>query len=515
MNNSKINKKIALIIMDGWGHSDIKENNAIFLGHTPNYDKYLKEYPHAFLEASGLSVGLPMGQMGNSEIGHTTIGAGSPIDTDLVIIEKSINDGSFFENKAFVNLIKHVKENNSKVHLIGLLSDGGVHSHNTHIYAFLKMCKMFDLKKEQVVLHIFTDARDVAPKTAVKYIKELEDKMHEYSVGVIGSFGGRYFGMDRAGNEDRIKMVTDILFDAKGIEINLHKESLIDYINRQYKEKDDTGKIDEYLEHHLCVYNENDHFKIEKNDGVFFFNFRADRAKQLTNKILEKESELNLNFVSMTRYGEDIKTNIAFSPCEIETTLGIELSKNNITHAHISESEKFPHVTFFMNGQSDIVQEGEKHIKVNSRTDIKTHDEAPEMMAKEIVDEAIAALADHDVLIINFPNADIVGHTGNIDAIIKAVEAVDSECGRLTEYMISIGGICLITADHGNAETMIDENGNKHVAHTINKVPCIITDKNIQIKNEGTLADIAPTILHLCGLNKTDKMKGESLILRN
>ena len=507
-------RKVALIIMDGWGMGEENEKNAIHMAKTPFFDHALRTYPHAFLEASGLAVGLPEGQMGNSEIGHTTIGAGSAIDTDLVMIEKAIKDTSFFENEAFLRLVNHAKTHNSKIHMIGLLSDGGVHSHNTHIYAFLKLAKDQGLNKDQVVLHIFTDGRDVSGGTAIKYIRELETEM-EKTVGVIGSFGGRYYGMDRAGNHERIEDVTNILFKAEGNVLNLHEKSIADFIQNEYDEKDPTGKIDEYFEHYLCIHDHENPKKyiIDKNDGIFFFNFRADRAKQLTKAILDKQEEYNLHFVSMAKYGEDLITDVAFTPAAIVTTLGKELSKRGVKHAHISESEKFPHVTFFMNGQSDIVQEGEMQQKIESRTDVKTHDEAPEMKSKEIVDAAIAALKDHDVVIINFPNTDVVGHTGNIEAVITAAETVDMQTKRLAEYVESVGGISLITADHGNAEVMIDADGAKHVAHTTNLVPFILTDVNVEIvRPVGTLADIAPTILKLCDIENVEEMSGKSIL---
>lgn len=513
-------QKVALIIMDGWGHTADTEYNAIHQAHTPFFDYMWATYPHALLEASGLAVGLPDGQMGNSEIGHTTIGAGSSIDTDLVVIEKAIRDGSFFTNTAFLQLVNHAKEHNAKIHMIGLLSDGGVHSHNTHVYAFLKFAAEQGLKKEQVVLHVFTDGRDTAPKTASSYLRDLISEMDK-TVGVIGSFGGRYFGMDRAGNHDRIQTVIDILFEGKGKSINIHEMSLPDFMDKQYVEVDPTGKIDEYLEHHIYTHHDGTdaqaeitQYLVEKHDGIFFFNFRADRAKQLTTEILKKREELDLLFVSMTQYGEDIDTVVAFAPAKIETSLGKELSARGVSHAHISESEKFPHVTFFMNGQSDRTEIGELHVKIDSRTDVATHDQAPEMKAKEIVDAGLEALKTHDFLVVNFPNADVVGHTGNIDAIIKAVETVDTECKRLVEGVIAMGGVAIITADHGNAEVVVDKvTGDKHTAHTTNPVPCIVTLSGVTLRQDGnTLADLAPTVLQLFGLPETSKMKGKGLV---
>lgn len=518
-------KKTALIIMDGWGYSSTAEHNGIHQAHTPFFDHAWNTYPHTLLEASGLAVGLPEGQMGNSEIGHTTIGAGSAIDTDLVTIEKAIQDGSFFDNVAFAQLIEHAQTHKSKIHLVGLLSDGGVHSHNSHVYAFLKLASQKALEKEQVVLHLFTDGRDTAPKTAAKYLRQLTIEMEKYNIGVIGSFGGRYFGMDRAGNHGRVQMVTDILFYGKGKSINIHDMSLADFMDAQYIDVDPTGKIDEYLEHYLythhdekanakSVESEVKQYIIGKHDGVFFFNFRADRARQLTVKILEKKEELDLCFVSMTQYGDEIDTVVAFPPAYIETSLSKELSAVGISHAHISESEKFPHVTFFMNGQKDELETGEIHVKIDSRSDIATHDQAPEMKAKEIVDACLETLKTHDFLVVNFPNADVVGHTGNIDAIIQAIETVDRECKRLVDSIIDMGGVAIITADHGNAEVMINaETGDKHTAHTINPVPCIVTQKGLTLRDSGTLADLAPTVLQLFGVPETKKMKGRGLIL--
>jgi 2,3-bisphosphoglycerate-independent phosphoglycerate mutase len=285
-------------------------------------------------------------------------------------------------------------------------------------------------------------------------------------------------------------------------------------MDNQYTEVDPTGKIDEYLEHYVCV-QDGKKYLVNEHDGIFFFNFRADRARQLTTEILKKKEKMDLYFVSMTQYGEEIDTVVAFAPAIIQTSLGKELSAAGVSHVHISESEKFPHVTFFLNGQSDKTEIGELHVKVDSRSDIATHDQAPEMKAKEIVDAGLDALKTHDFLVVNFPNADVVGHTGNIEAIIKAVEVVDSECKRLVEGVIALGGVAIITADHGNAEVMIDKiTGDKHTAHTTNPVPCIVTEIGLNLRQEGnTLADLAPTVLQLFDLPPTKKMKGKGLIV--
>jgi len=511
--------KVVLIIMDGWGHTTQTDHNAIHAAHTPFFDHAMKVYPHTYLEASGLAVGLPQGQMGNSEIGHTTIGAGSPIDTDLVTIAKSIDSGDFYNDTTLLKMINHAKKNNGRVHVMGLISDGGVHSHNSHLYAFLKMATSQGLKNDQVVMHLFTDGRDVAPGSAIHYVKELLDKAHGFGVGVIGSIGGRYFGMDRADNHDRIKHVTDLLFakDINDIQdrcLNIH---VVDHIQNTYNEKDITGKIDEYMEHVMFNY-DGAIYPFAKGDSVFFINFRADRAKQISKTILEKRNEYDLNFTTMTNYGEDFDTEVVFAPAVILNTLGKQLSSLGLKHAHISESEKFPHVTYFVNGQSDLLEDGETQYKIPSRTDIKTHDEAPEMMSKEIVDKVMEVYDNNDFIIVNFPNADMVGHTGSMDAVVKAVETVDSETERLVSFVNDKGGVCLVTADHGNAEVMFDiSTGKAHTAHTTNLVPVYVSSDKVQVKNDvGTLADLAPTVIDLFGAaegGKVEDMKGQSLIL--
>lgn len=506
-------KPVALVIMDGWGHREDAKDNAIASARKPFFDSILSKYPNCLLEASGLAVGLPEGQMGNSEIGHTTIGIGRVMDTDLVRIKKSIESRDFHKNTSFDRLIKHVQEHGSKLHILGLLSDGGVHSHQDHLFAFLELCKERGLGKDQVVLHMFTDGRDTLAKTADKYLANLESKLSQIGVGVIGSFGGRYHGMDRAGNWDRIAHVENVIFDCKGNICDLREQSASAFMTKQY-EKDPSGKIDEYLEHHLVSHKDGTRYSITKNDGIFFMNFRADRARQMTQKILERREKLNLYYVTMTQYGDD-DTDIAFPAEKIATCLAAEIAKAGLGQSHVSESEKFPHVTFFLNGQSDTVYPKEQQHKIDSRTDIATHDLAPEMMAKEIVDKTITEIeAGSDFVIVNFPNADVVGHTGNIPAIIHAVETVDRECKRLVEAVMKKGGVAIVTADHGNAELNVDpETGAKHTAHTTNPVPCIITDVSLKLRARGGLSDLAPTVLDLLGLKVPETMTGKSLIV--
>ncbi|HEU5114597.1 MAG TPA: 2,3-bisphosphoglycerate-independent phosphoglycerate mutase [Candidatus Paceibacterota bacterium] len=510
----------ALIVLDGWGHRDDPKDNAVASAKKPFFDKIWREYPHALLEASGLEVGLPEGQMGNSEIGHTTIGIGSVMDTDLVRIGKAIENGDFQSNKSFERLFRHVKKNASRIHVLGLLSDGGVHSHQDHLFAFLKLSKEKGLKKDQVVIHAFTDGRDTLAKTASAYLKNLEEKIANIGMGVIGSFGGRYYGMDRAGNWDRIAMAENVMFECKGNVCDLNDHSVSEFMNKQY-EKDPSGKIDEYLEHYLVKHQGGETYPIQKHDAIFFMNFRADRARQLTKKILERQKDMDLHYVTMTQYGDD-PTDIAFPTQKPATCLAEAISKAGLSQSHISESEKFPHVTFFLNGQSDKTYPGEKQIKIDSRTDIPTHDLAPEMMAKEIVDAALKEIERGvNFVIVNFPNADVVGHTGNVPAIIRAVESVDKECGRLVEEIVRRGGIAFVTADHGNAEVNVDpKTGEKHTAHTTNPVPAIVTDNSIRFSDKdaakpkvvGGLSDIAPTILGLLGIKKPEGMTGKNLL---
>lgn len=502
----------ALIILDGWGHREDPTNNALATAHTPNFDRLWKQYPHTLLHASGLHVGLPDGQMGNSEIGHTVIGAGKAFDTDLVQIKKAIDNGEFFENEAFITAVNHVKQFNSQIHLITLLSDGGVHSHQDHLFAFLKLCKEAGLSKEQVVLHVFTDGRDTLPKTAKGYLQNLEAEISKAGVGVIASVGGRYYGMDRAENADRIEMVLNVMFKGEGKTFGLSDTQTVANIMDAHYDEDPTGKVDEYMEHYQIQHALGEKYLINENDAIVCLNFRADRMRQIVSEFLKKREDFNLCIVTMTQYADEFDTVIAFPPISIETTLAQEIAQAGLSQAHISESEKFPHVTFFMNGQRDVVQNLEHHVKVESRTDIKTHDEAPEMMAKEIVDACIEQLNnDVNFLVVNFPNADVVGHTGNIPAIVAAAEAVDKELGRLIEAIESRGGVAIVTADHGNAEMNIDEEGNKHTAHTINQVPCIITQEGLTLKDGGDISWLAPTILKLLGLEKPPVMTGEYL----
>lgn len=494
-----------LIVLDGWGHREDTTHNAIKAAKTPVFNKLWATYPHTLLDASGLAVGLPEGQMGNSEIGHQTIGAGKVIDTDLVRIDKAIETGEFANNPALLALFEHVKKNNSTLHVQGLLSDGGVHSHQKHLYAFLKSAKAHNVTN--IAIHIFTDGRDTAPQSASKYIKELEDVLVEIGVGKIASVSGRYYAMDRDNNWDRLAKTEQALFECKG---NVCTIKPSQYVDELYKE----GKLDEHLEPTVCLDYEGKGCAITNNDAVFFYNFRADRARMLSKKLMERQQADNICFGTLTEYGSEFKCLIAFPPSKIETTLAAEVSRGHLTQAHIAETEKFPHATYFLNGGKETPHEGEKHILLDSRKDVATHDLAPKMRAEGIADKAIEEINEGtNFIFINFANPDMVGHTANVPAIIEAVEEVDLQLGRVLTALEQRGGVAFITADHGNAETNIDpETGKKHTSHTLNKVPAILTSTGYTLRDGGGLSDIAPTILALFNLPQPQAMTGKSLI---
>lgn len=509
MENIQIKKpkqQTMLIVLDGWGYRKDSKDNAIVEANTPFFDDLWEKYPHALLQASGLSVGLPEGQMGNSEVGHTTIGAGKVVDTDLVRIGKTIAADELGKNPAIVALFDHVKKNNSTLHLQGLLGDGGVHSHSDHLFAILRAAKIAGIKK--VAIHVFTDGRDTPPQSASGYIKELEDVLREVGIGSIATISGRFFAMDRDGNWDRLEKAEQAIFEGKG---NVCKTSPSQFVDFLYKE----GKLDEQLEPIVCQDSDGNTSVFSDGDGIFFFNFRADRARMLTQKILEKTAGKNICFVSMTQYSEEFKCLVAFPPISIETTLAGEISKAGFTQAHIAETEKFAHATYFLNGGRELPYPGEIHEMIPSHKDVPTHDLAPKMRAGAIADKAIEFIENGtDFIFINFANADMVGHTSNVPAIIEAVEETDKQLGRMVIAMQKVGGVVFITADHGNAELNIDqETGARHTAHTTNPVPAIITDKNIKMKSEGGLADVAPTVLELIGVSQPATMTGVSLLI--
>lgn len=500
-------KSIALIVLDGWGILDIKENNAIALANTPFYDHAWATYPHTVLDASEEKVGLPEGQMGNSEIGHMTIGAGKIIDTDLVRIAKAIRDKTWDTNPAFTELFDHVKKYNSTLHVQGLVSPGGVHSHSSHLYAFLEAAKNAGITN--VVIHAFTDGRDTPPQSAAQYLRELEDVIEKVGIGFIATAAGRFYAMDRDNNWDRLQKAEDAIFSCKGKVCQLQKPSEV--FQELYKE----GVLDEHAEPLVFLDEKGQSYPIKENDGVFFFNFRSDRGRMLSQRVIEKSSEKNLCFVTMTQYDATFTCKVAFPPIGIDTTLAAEVSKAGLTQAHIAETEKYPHATYFLNGGKQDPHEGESHILIESRKDVPTHDLAPKMRAKEIADKAIEQVEKGtNFIFINFANADMVGHTANQPAILEAVEEVDTQLSRVVEAVRAKGGAVFITADHGNAEVMIDPiTHEKHTSHTTNLVPGILTDTSYSLKESGTLADIAPTILSLFGIEQPKSMTGTNLLI--
>lgn len=498
-------KQIALIVLDGWGYREETKDNAIATAHKPNFDAIWDKYPHTLLEASGLKFGLPLGQMGNSELGHMTIGAGRILYQDLVRINKSISSGGFKDTPAFVELFNHIKKNDSTLHVGGLVSPGGVHSHMSHLFAFLQIAKEAGIKK--IAIHVMTDGRDTPPQAGASYIKELEDFIEKIGVGEIASVSGRLYAMDRDGRLERLAKAEEVIFEGKGKECNI-KPSL--YVENLYKE----GKMDEHLEPFICINKEGSTYSLNKNDGFFLFNFRADRMRMITESIMKKYKEENVCLVTMTEYKKEYNCLVAFPPTKINETLGKTISENNMTQAHIAETEKFAHATYFLNCGEEAPYKGEKQILVPSPKGVLTYDLAPKMSAELVADKTIEQIEiGTDFIFVNFANADMVGHTADVPAIITAVEEVDKELGRILEALKSKGGIALVTADHGNAEINIDPiTGVRHTSHTSDLVPFILTDTNRKLKDGGTLANIAATVLELLELKKPDEMTGESLI---
>lgn len=495
-----------LIVLDGWGHREETEHNAIAQAKTPFYDSLLREYPHALLDASGPSVGLPNGQMGNSEIGHMTIGAGATIDTDLVRIDKAVSGDEFMTNPAFVKLFDHVKRHDSTLHVNGLVSPGGVHSHTKHLYAFLSAAQRAGVTK--IAIHAFLDGRDTPPKSGASYLEELEDVLDDIGIGFIATASGRFYAMDRDQHWERLAKAEKVIFEGEaGTFYENQRPSAV------LKELYEHGVVDEHLEPIVFLDAEKKTYPVHENDGIFFFNFRADRARMLTQKTIEYAKVRNICFVTLTAYDQAFDCLVAFPPVAPKVTIADVISREGLTQAHIAETEKYAHATYFLNGGRELPHEGEAFILVESRKDVATHDQAPEMRAKEIADKAIEHIGKGtDFLFINFANADMVGHTANVPALITAIEVIDRELARIVEATTAKGGFVFITADHGNAEQNLDTtSGERHTAHTQNLVPAILTLKGHSLKN-GTLADITPTILSLMHLPIPKAMTGQILV---
>lgn len=470
------------------------KGNAIGLAKTPHIDALMKKYAYSTLDASGLAVGLPAGQMGNSEVGHLNIGAGRVVYQDITAIDKSVTDGDFFKNPALVNAIKSAKSNGGAVHLLGLVSDGGVHSHINHLTALLKLCDQ--QKMDKIYIHAITDGRDCAPKSALKYIEKFADK--------IKTVSGRYYTMDRDNRWERIQVAFDAIVGGKcGGSDFPHTPS--DIINNSYNH----NITDEFIVPAII----GEYKGISDKDSIIFFNFRSDRARQFTKKVTEERPKIH--FVCMTQYDVNIpNVAVAFPPKDIKNTLGETLGKNGLTQARLAETEKYAHVTFFFNGGVEEPNKGETRIMVPSPK-VATYDLQPEMSAREVTEKALSLIAGGgtDVLIMNFANCDMVGHTGNINATIRAVQTVDECVAQITDAVLKSNGVAMVTADHGNAEQLLDTDGKPFTAHTTNPVPFIIVGKDFEkrkIKN-GALCDIAPTMLKILGIKPPPEMDGKAL----
>lgn len=509
-------KPTVLMILDGYGLNDKCEANAVCEGKTPIMDQLMSQCPFVKGNASGMAVGLPEGQMGNSEVGHLNMGAGRIVYQELTRITKEIQDGDFFKNEALLKAVRNAKENNSALHLFGLLSDGGVHSHNTHVYGLLELAKREGLEK--VFVHCFLDGRDTPTTGGKGYIQELNDKMKEIGVGQVASVMGRYYAMDRDNRWDRVELAYKALTKGEGIQA----QCPVCAVKESYEQE----KTDEFVMPTVVVKDGQPVGTIQDKDSVIFFNFRPDRAREITRAFCDdeftgfaREKRLDLTYVCFTEYDPTIPNkDVAFHKVSIDNTFGEFLAANGLKQARIAETEKYAHVTFFFNGGVEEPNPGEDRILVKSPK-VATYDLKPEMSAYEVCDKLVEAIkADkYDVIIINFANPDMVGHTGVEPAAIKAIEAVDECVGRAVEAIKEVNGQMFICADHGNAEQLVDyETGAPFTAHTTNPVPFILVnaDPSYGLRAGGCLADIAPTLIQLMGMEQPAEMTGKSLLIK-
>lgn len=502
-------KPLTLIIMDGFGINPEVKGNAIRAAKTPRLHEFFDKYPTTTIGASGLDVGLPDGQMGNSEVGHTNIGAGRVVYQMLVKISKSITDGDFFENPALLDAVENCKKNDSALHLLGLLSPGGVHSHSEHLYGLLELARRHGLKK--VYVHALMDGRDVPPTSGAEFMQECCHKMDELGVGKIATVSGRYYAMDRDFAWDRVEKAYAAMVYGEGN----HAVCPVQAVKDSYE----AGVTDEFIVPTVL----DAEGTIRANDSVVFFNFRPDRARQITRAFVDpafngferKKGFFPLKFVCMTQYDATMpNVEVAFPPQALTMTMGEVISRHGMTQLRIAETQKYAHVTFFFNGGEERVFEGEDRVLIQS-PDVPTFDLKPEMSAYPVCDEAVKRIesGNYDVIILNFANCDMVGHTGVFDAAVAAVQAVDECVGRVVDATLKMGGSAIITADHGNADRMIDTDGEPFTAHTTNPVPfCVVGYPCTLRQTHGRLADIAPTMLTMMGLDKPAEMDGVSMI---
>jgi 2,3-bisphosphoglycerate-independent phosphoglycerate mutase len=497
-----------LVIMDGVGLNPTPENNAVFEANTPNLDRYFLTYPVAELEASGRAIGLPMGQMGNSEVGHMTIGSGSIVKQDLVRIGDSIKDKSFFQNPALVGAIKAAKKNNRPIHLVGLVSDGGVHSHIDHLMSLIDLCASHQVVAQ---VHMITDGRDTGPQTAPTYLPDLEEKLDSCG-GFIGSICGRFYLLDRDKRWDRVQLAWDAIVGSSAIRAGSASEAIL----QSYRQ----GCFDEFIKPTLLP----KFTAIQGDDELIFFNFRNDRTREITSALCSNqfdqlkrgENYRPIKVTCMTLYDESLDLPVAFQPIRPSVTLGSLISEAGCRQFHCAETEKYAHVTFFFNGGREACFEGEEHQLIESPR-VKTYDLKPEMSASEVTETMIAALRSgkYQFLVVNYANGDMVGHTAVRDAVIKAVEVLDHEVGRLLDVAIELGYSAVLTSDHGNCDEMVDPlTGEPHTQHTQYPVPCMVADKATKsLVAGGNLSAIAPTVLQLMGIPQPKAMTGKSLIL--
>jgi 2,3-bisphosphoglycerate-independent phosphoglycerate mutase len=508
-------KPVALIILDGFGLRSESQGNAVAHAKKPNYDRYWATYPHTTLTACGEAVGLPQGQMGNSEVGHLNIGAGRTVYQDLTRISKSIRDGEFYDNETLIGAVRHAKQNGKKLHLYGLLSDGGVHSHIQHLFALLDLAKKEGL--DDVYIHAFLDGRDVAPDSAKMYMEELQAKIAEGGVGRIATVQGRYYAMDRDKRWER----TEKSYRAMVYGDGPHYADPMKAIVESYEK----SVFDEFVMPTVIV-DENDKpvGLVETGDAVVFFNFRPDRAIQLSQVFTNSDFRgfdrgencpKNLYYVCLTLFSESVDGFVAYKPKNLDNTLGEVLAQNNLKQLRIAETEKYPHVTFFFSGGRDVELPGETRILIPSPK-VATYDLQPEMSAYEVAEAAVKEIEAErpDVIILNFANPDMVGHSGLLEPTVKAIEATDECLGKVVEAILAKGGIVCITADHGNADVVTNPDGTRNTAHTTNPVPFIVTDKHVTLRDGGILADIAPTMLDYLEVPLPAEMTGITIIKR-
>lgn len=503
----------ALIILDGFACRSEQKGNAVAQAKKPNFDRYWNTFPHAQLTASGEAVGLPEGQMGNSEVGHLNIGAGRIVYQSLTRVNISIRDGEFEQNETFLKAIKHAKEKGTALHLFGLLSDGGVHSHIEHMFALLQLAA--DQGLEKVYVHAFLDGRDVGPQTAAGYIKQTLEKMKEIGVGEFATISGRYYSMDRDKRWERVEKSYRSMVYGEGPTYT----DPLELVEDNYK----NGIYDEFiLPSVMTTADGTPVATVQNDDAVIFYNFRPDRAIQISNTFTNKDFRSfdrgekhpeNLFFVCLTHFSETVDGLVAFQPTNLDNTLGEVISQNNMTQLRIAETEKYPHVTFFMSGGRENEFPGETRILINSPK-VATYDLQPEMSAYEVTDALLNEInADkHDAILLNFANPDMVGHSGMLEPTIKAIETVDECLGKIVDLIVSKGGTAIITADHGNADEVVTLEGSPMTAHTTNPVPVIVTKPGVELREDGILGDLAPTILELLQVEQPVEMTGKSLI---